>query len=189
MTFLWICALVVCLLVWVNLFSFLWFQRKNATHNLSNVAQTYKELTPVEKTKLDPKDISWLNSSISGVINTVSRCSKVSWDLWEMDSPADAKAAIYDWKYNPNNVGVVDGNKRVKYCGTKDEFVSEMMGLSLSYDIVDMKAVKSLDGSHGIIMLLVCLSGDGTTNIEPDAIEALSSPLSPEAVGDYGIAI
>ena len=53
--------------------------------------------------------------------------------------------------------------------------MDNMMGLSLAHEIVEMKLVKSMDGSHGIIMILVSPDGDGQTNIDADIIETLAS--------------
>jgi hypothetical protein len=79
------------------------------------------------------------------------------------------------WDFNENVTNWSTANKRVKFCFTKDEFMDSMMGLSFAHEIVEMKLVKSMDGSHGIIMILVCPDGDGKTNIDADMIEYLAS--------------
>lgn len=115
-----------------------------------------------------------LHNKIRGILDAVRGCRKVSWDLWEIGDRFNPQMAVWDFRENCTNWSIA--NRRVQYCGTKDEFVSEMMGLSLAHEIVEMKLVKSMDGSHGIIMILLCVDGDGKTNIDADLIDILASP-------------
>lgn len=114
-----------------------------------------------------------LGGRVKQILDEVKDCRIVSWDLWEIGDKFPPQMAIWDFRENLTNWSTA--NKRVQFCSTKDEFMSEMMGLSLAHEIVEMKAVKSMDGSHGIIMILVCPDGDGQTNIDADVIESLAS--------------
>lgn len=114
-----------------------------------------------------------LGGRVKQILDEVKDCRIVSWDLWELGDHFSVELAKWDFLNNSTNWTLA--NKRVQYCATKDEFMSEMMGLSLAHEIVEMKAVKSMDGSHGIIMILVCPDGDGHTNIDADLIESLAS--------------
>jgi hypothetical protein len=107
------------------------------------------------------------------ILDEVRNCSLVSWDLWEMGNLVSPQVAIYDFDNNDSNRSIA--NNRIKYCDNKDTFMSEMMGLSLAHDFVDIKLVKSMDGTHGIIMVLFCVNGEGTTNIDADLIDLLAS--------------
>ena len=113
------------------------------------------------------------NYKVGRILDEVDGCRRVSWDLWEMGDKFSPRRAILD--FNSNITNCETANTRIKYCATKDEFVSEMMGLSLAHEILEMKVVKSMDGSHGIIMILLCPDGDGQTNIDAGLIERLAS--------------
>ena len=121
-----------------------------------------------------------LHNKIMGIMDAVRGCRKVSWDLWEIGDNFNPQMAVRDFRENFTNWSIA--NRRVQYCSTKDEFASKMMGLSLAHEIVEMKAVKSMDGSHGIIMILFCVDGDGKTNIDADLIDLLASTSSEEYV-------
>ncbi len=114
-----------------------------------------------------------LHNKIMGILDAVRGCRKVSWDLWEIGDKFSPQMAI--WDFNENLTNWTSANRRVQFCSTKDEFMDRMMGLSLAHEIVEMKLVKSMDGSHGIIMILVCPDGDGKTNIDADLIDYLAS--------------
>lgn len=125
----------------------------------------------------DPYGEIVLNSKLKvkmrRILDMVRGCSKVSWDLWEIGDKFPPQMAI--WDFNNNITNWTTANRRVQFCSTKDEFMDRMMGLSLANEIVEMKLVKSMDGSHGIIMILVCPDGDGKTNIDADMIETIAS--------------
>ena len=106
------------------------------------------------------------------ILDEVRNCRLVSWDLWEMGSLVSPQLAICDFN---SNINFSTTNNRIKYCDNKDTFMSEMMGLSLAHYFVDIKLVKSRDGTHGIIMVLFCVNGEGTTNIDADLIDLLAS--------------
>ena len=119
----------------------------------------YINFNPYVEIVLDSK----LKIKMRRILDMVRGCSKVSWDLWEIGDKFSSQMAILDF------------NQRVRFCSTKDEFMDNMMGLSLAHEIVEMKLVKSMDGSHGIIMILLCVDGDGKTNIDADLIDYLAS--------------
>ena len=121
------------------------------------------------ETVLDSK----LRVKMRRILDMARGCSKVSWDLWEIGDKFSPQMAIWDFNENTTNWSIA--NRRVQYCSTKDDFMDSMMGLSLAHEIVEMKLVKSMDGSHGIIMILVCPDGDGQTNIDADMIGTLAS--------------
>ena len=129
----------------------------------------YIEHNPYVSTVMDTS----LHNKIRGIMDTVRDCRKVSWDLWEIGDTFNPQMAVRDFRENCTNCSIA--NRRVQYCASKDEFASKMMGLSLAHEIVEMKVVKSMDGSHGIIMILVCPDGDGKTNIDADVIDFLAS--------------
>ena len=114
-----------------------------------------------------------LHNKTRGIMDAVRGCRKVSWDLWEIGDKFPPQMAI--WDFNENLTNWTSANRRIQFCSTKDEFMDRMMGLSLAHEIVEMKLVKSMDGSHGIIMILVCPDGDGKTNIDADLIDYLAS--------------
>ena len=120
-----------------------------------------------------------LSAKTREILGEVRNCSIVSWDLWEMGNLFSPQLAICDFNSNSNWSMT---NNRIKYCDNKDMFMSEMMGLSLAHDFVDIKLVKSMDGTHGIIQILFCVNGEGTTNIDADLIDLLSSTSSGEYV-------
>lgn len=110
------------------------------------------------------------------ILDEVRNCSLVSWDLWEMGNLFSPGYNICEFNEDCTNCSV--DNNRIKYCDNKDTFMSEMMGLSLAHDVVDIKLVKSMDKTHGIIMVLFCVNGDGQTNIDADLIDLLASASS-----------
>jgi hypothetical protein len=111
-----------------------------------------------------------LNDKVKQVLDEVNGL-RVSWDLWEMNDGVNPNMAIFDFMANSASAIC---NKRIQFCATPDEFMSEMMRLSLSHEILEMKVVKNISGSHGIIMILFCLDGDGQTNIDADLIDRLA---------------
>ena len=129
----------------------------------------YINFKPYVEIVLDSK----LKVKMRRILDMVRGCSKVSWDLWEIGDKFPPQMAI--WDFNQNCTNWTTANKRIEYCATKDEFISRMMVLSLAHEIVEMKLVKSMDGSHGIIMILFCGDGDGKTNIDADLIDYLAS--------------
>ena len=129
----------------------------------------YINHNPYVEIVLDSK----LKVKMRRILDMARGCRIVSWDLWEIGDKFSPQMAIWDFRENCTNWTIA--NKRVQYCATKDEFMDRMMGLSLAHEIVEMKLVKSMDGSHGIIMILVCPDGDGQTNIDADIIETLAS--------------
>ena len=133
------------------------------------IIPSYINHNPYVEIVLDSK----LKVKMRRILDMVRGCSKVSWDLWEIGDKFPPQMAIWDFRENLTNWSTA--NKRVQFCSTKDEFMDRMMGLSLANEIVEMKLVKSMDGSHGIIMILVCPDGDGQTNIDADMIEKLAS--------------
>ena len=145
-----------------------WF---GLTHRKMGVATipSYINHNPYVEIVYDSK----LNAKIKNILDAVRKCNKVSWDLWEIGDKFNPHMAILDFRENFTNWSIA--NRRVQYCATKDEFMDNMMGLSLAHEIVEMKLVKSMDGSHGIIMILVCPDGDGQTNIDADMIETIAS--------------
>ena len=130
------------------------------------------EPTPVEPTQVEPALDGELYAKTRVILDEVRNCRLVSWDLWEMGNLSSPQLAICDFNSNSN---FSTTNNRIKYCDNKDTFMSEMMGLSLAHDFVDIKLVKSRDGTHGIIMVLFCVNGEGTTNIDADLIDLLAS--------------
>ena len=124
-------------------------------------------------------DRSELYNRIHWVLKDVAGCSKVSWDLWEMEKFVTPVMSLEEFRSEFRNDGLgfklSAYNKRVQYCGTKDEFASTMMGLSFAHDIVEMQVIKSMGDKHGIICILFHLNGSGNTNIDADVIEELSS--------------
>ena len=135
----------------------------------SAIIPSYINHNPYVDIVLDSK----LNVKMRRILDMVRDCSKISWDLWEIGDEFPPQMAIRE--FNKNYPNWTTANKRVQYCSTKDEFMDRMMGLSLAHEIVEMKLVESMDGSHGIIMILVCPDGDGQTNIDADMIETLAS--------------
>lgn len=133
------------------------------------IIPSYINHSPYVEIVLDSK----LKVKMRRILDMAMGCSKVSWDLWEIGDKFPPQMAI--WDFNNNITNWTTANKRVQYCSTKDEFMDSMMGLSLAHEIVEMKLVKSMDGSHGIIMILVCPDGDGKTNIDADMIETIAS--------------
>ena len=127
--------------------------------------------TPVEPALVEVA----LYAKTREILDEVRNCSLVSWDLWEMGNLVSPQLAICD--FNSNSRWSMTNN-RIKYCDNKDTFMSEMMGLSLAHDFVDIKLVKSMDGTHGIIQVLFCVNGEGTTNIDADLIDLLASTSS-----------
>ena len=148
-----------------------WFK---PTKTSAVIIPSYVNFNPDVEIVLDSK----LKVKLRRILDVVRGCSKVSWDLWEMSDKVSPQMAILD--FNENLTNWSGANNRVQFCSTKDEFMSEMMGLSLSHEIVEMKLVKSMDGSRGIIMILVCPDGDGHTNIDADLIDFLASASSGE---------
>ena len=132
----------------------------------------------VEPTSGEPALDGELNTKTRVILDEVRNCRLVSWDLWEMGNLVSPQVAICDFNGNSN---YSETNNRIKYCDNTDTFMSEMMGLSLAHDLVDIKLVKSMDGTHGIIMVLFCVNGEGTTNIDADLIDLLAST----SYGDY----
>ena len=133
------------------------------------VEPTFVEPAPVEPALVEVA----LHAKTREILDEVRNCSLVSWDLWEMGSLVSPQLAICDFNSNSSNFSTT--NSRIKYCDNKDTFMSEMMGLSLAHDFVDIKLVKSRDGTHGIIQVLFCVNGEGTTNIDADLIDLLAS--------------
>ena len=133
------------------------------------IIPSYINHNPYVEIVLDSK----LRVKMRRILDMARGCSKVSWDLWEIGDKFSPQMAIWDFNENTTNWSIA--NRRVQYCSTKDDFMDSMMGLSLAHEIVEMKLVKSMDGSHGIIMILVCPDGDGQTNIDADMIGTLAS--------------
>lgn len=133
------------------------------------IIPSYINHSPYVEIVLDSK----LKVKMKRILDEVKDCRIVSWDLWEIGDKFPPQMAILDFNNNITNWTLA--NMRVQFCSTKDEFMDRMMGLSLAHEIVEMKLVKSMDGSHGIIMILVCPDGDGQTNIDADMIETLAS--------------
>ena len=133
------------------------------------IIPSYINHNPYVEIVLDSK----LKVKVKQILDKVKDCRIVSWDLWEIGDKFSPQMAIWDFRENLTNWSLA--NRRVQFCSTKDEFMDSMMGLSLAHEIVEMKLVKSMDGSHGIIMILVCSDGDGQTNIDADMIDRLAS--------------
>lgn len=117
-----------------------------------------------------------LKAKMGKILDEVRNCSLVSWDLWEMGNLLSPQYNI--WDFNKDRTNCSADNNRIKYCDNKETFMSEMMGLSLAHDVVDIKLVKSMDKTHGIIMVLFCINGEGKTNIDADLIDLLASATS-----------
>ena len=143
-----------------------WFKPVKTT---AVIIPSYINHNPYVEIVLDSK----LKVKMKRILDMVRGCKIVSWDLWEIGDKFPPQMAIWDFRENLTNWTLA--NKRVKFCSNKDEFMDNMMGLSLAHEIVEMKLVKSMDGSHGIIMILFCPDGDGQTNIDADMIETLAS--------------
>lgn len=138
------------------------------------------DIAPVSSCVVPASTEVALYAKIREILDGVRNCRLVSWDLWEMGNRFSPQIAIYDFDNNNSNWSMA--NNRIKYCDNKDTFMSEMMGLSLAHDFVDIKLVKSKDGTHGIIQVLFCVNGEGTTNIDANLIDLLASTSHGEYV-------
>ena len=116
-------------------------------------------------------DYKELLSHINTALDLQSDCLKAGVELWEIREGADVEAARDSFI-----VGPIGFCERVKFCETRDEFVSTMADMSLSRRVMEVTLFKGSDDAFNLAFLRVLLGPDdnGKTNIDWNLIELLS---------------
>ena len=115
-------------------------------------------------------ELKELLSQINTALDLESECLKAGVELWEIREGADVEAARDSFI-----VGPIGFCERVKFCETRDEFVSTMADLSLSRKVMEVKLFAgSTDPKLAFLMVLLGPDDNGKTNIDCNLIELLS---------------
>lgn len=112
-----------------------------------------------------------LLSQINTALDLERGCLKVGVELWEIREDADVELARDSFI-----VGPIGFCERVKFCETRDEFVSTMADMSLSRKVMEVTLFEGSDDAFNLAFLRVLLGPDdkNKTNIDWKLIELLS---------------
>ena len=112
-----------------------------------------------------------LLSQINTALDLESECLKTGVELWEIREGSDVELARDSFV-----VGPIGFCERVKFCETRDEFVSTMADMSLSRKVMEVTLFEGGDDAFNLAFLRVLLGPDdnGKTNIDCNLIELLS---------------
>ena len=116
-------------------------------------------------------ELKELLSQINTALVLESECLKTGVELWEIREDADVELARDSFI-----VGPIGFCERVKFCETRDEFVSTMADMSLSRKVMEVTLFSGSDDAFNVAFLRVLLGPDdkGKTNIDCNLIELLS---------------
>ena len=111
-----------------------------------------------------------LLSQINTALDLENGCLKAGVELWEIREDADVELARDSFI-----VGPIGFCERVKFCETRDEFVSTMADMSLSRKVMEVTLFEGSDDAFNVAFLMVLLGPDdnGKTNIDCNLIELL----------------